>query len=38
MDVLVKVSEEVGIELILFYGCGGMIGCGGVLVYVVLFF
>lgn len=38
MEVLVKVGEEVGIEFILFYGCGGIIGCGGVFVYVVLFF
>lgn len=36
-DVLIKICEKVGIEFIFFYGCGGFIGCGGVLVYVVLF-
>lgn len=37
-EVLVVFVEEFDVILILFYGCGGIIGCGGLLVYVVIYF
>lgn len=36
-EELVKVVKQYGVYLIMFYGCGGIVGRGGGFIYLVIF-
>lgn len=35
---MIVIGDEFGVKVIFFYGCGGIVGCGGGLIYEVIIF